>query len=439
MSFTPNALYYGDCLDWMRSWPAESVDLIYLDPPFNSNADYNMLYAAEGGGDAQFRAFADTWAWDEAAAGRFEDYASAVARPAHHTIVGFHRMLGGCGMLAYLTYMAERLEECHRLLKPTGSIYLHCDPTASHSLKLLMDSIFGVQCFRNEIVWCYPPKGRGPSKAFHRKHDTLLFYNKSADSSAGTFNRPYSPLDDKQRAKFYATDDDGRRYKPFKGGRTYLDEIKGRAAPSWWTDIGATAQSRTEFLGYPTQKPFKLLRRIVQTSSNPGDVVLDPFCGCGTAIAAARDLGRRWVGVDISSYAVDVMLTRLGDRTIPTYGIPADLRSAEKMAKADPFGFETWAVNRIHGFAANTKQVADGGVDGRGTLAMKPDDWESRLALAQVKGGKHNASALRDFCGVTQQQTAAVGCYITLHPVATPAAKGDSAALGRANSIGGCK
>ncbi len=383
-----------------------------------------------GGGDAQFRAFADTWSWDQAAAVRFEDFAAAVARPAHQAIVGFHKMLGTCGMLAYLTYMAERLEELHRLLKSTGAIYLHCDPTASHSLKLLMDSIFGVQSFRNEIIWCYPPKGRGPSKAFHRKHDTLLYYNKSADSNDGTFTRPYSPLDDKQRAKFYAVDNDGRHYKPFKGKRTYLDESKGRPVPSWWDDIAATAQSSTEYLGYPTQKPLKLLRRIVETSSNRGDIVLDPFCGCGSAIEAARSTGRQFIGIDISSHAIDVMLDRLRDRTISTYGIPADLQSAERMAKTDPFGFETWAVNRIHGFAANTKQVADGGVDGRGTLALKPDDWESRLALAQVKSGKHTASYLRDFCGVTQQHMAAVGVYITLRPVDTPASKSDSLALG---------
>ena len=438
MSFAPNSLYYGDCLDWMREWPAESVDLIYLDPPFNSDADYNMLYADEGGGDAQFRAFADTWAWDEAAAGRLDEYLSAVARPAHHAVNGLHRILGGCGMLAYLTYMAERLEECHRLLKPTGTIYLHCDPTASHYLKAVMDGIFNANHYLNEISWLRsPPKNdylQG-ARNWPRTRDVLLHYRRSAEHDL--FRQPLVPISAENAAKQYTRIEEGtgRRYQltsllaPGRGTRghpqyefmgvtrywrynidkmqeladigrivqtapgnvprykRYLDESKGVAVGDAWNDIPPVQGSSKEFLGYQTQKPLALLRRVIEASSNPGDIVLDPFCGCGTAVAAARELDRQWLGVDISSFAIDVMLERLGDRTIPTYGIPADLRSAERMARRDPFGFETWAVNRIRGFAPNTRQVGDRGIDGRGTLTTQPDDWDSRLAVVDIEVG----------------------------------------------------
>ena len=418
-----NALYYGDCLEWMRKWDSESVDLVYLDPPFNSNANYNMLYSTEIAGDAQYRAFVDTWVWDDAAADRYARFDGQVGNVAR-AIRGMRQILGESGMLAYLTYMAERLVECHRLLKPGGSLWLHCDPTASHPLKMLLDTICGAGRFRNEVIWCYPPKGRGPAAAFHRKHDVLLFYSKSPDAAAVTFHRPYTPLVEGARAKFSKTDSSGRRYKDFKGSRTYLDESQGRPVPSWWTDIALAGQSRTEYLGYETQKPVKLLRRIIEVSSNPGDLVLDPFCGCGTAVDAARSLGRRWIGIDISSFAVDVMLQRLKDQTIPVYGIPYDLHSARRMANDDPFGFESWAVGRLRGFVPNTKQVADGGIDGRARLAVQPDDWQSRLALAQVKGGKHHPiDGLRAFSSVVDQSKAALGCYITLDRFSTHSAR----------------
>ncbi len=420
---TDNALYYGDCLEWMSEWQSETVDLIYLDPPFNSKQNYNMLYSADIAGDAQYRAFADTWGWDDAAADRYVNYDGKVG-PVARAIRGLYRILGECGMLAYLTYMAERLEECHRLLKPAGSLWLHCDPTASHYLKVLLDAVYGAGRFRNEIIWCYPPKGQGPATAFHRKHDVLMYYNKSPNKADGVFRRPYTPLTDEARAKFSKTDADGRQYKDFKGRRTYLDESRGRPVPSWWTDIAPAGQSRREYLGYETQKPVKLLRRIIESCSKPDDLMLDPFCGCGTAVDAARGLGRRFIGIDISSFAVDVMLQRLGDRTIPVYGIPYDLYSARRMAAADPFGFESWAVTRLRGFVPNTRQVADGGVDGRARLAVQPDDWTSRLALAQVKGGtRRPIDGLRAFSSVVDGQGAALGCYITVEPFDTDSAR----------------
>ena len=480
-----NALYYGDCLDWMQRWDSETVDLVYLDPPFNSNADYNMLYAADGGGDAQFRAFTDTWTWDDAAADRTNDFLGAVGRPAHNAVVGLYRMLGECGMLAYLTYMAERLEECHRLLKPDGSIYLHCDPTASHYLKTLMDGVFGPAQFRNEIVWQRTSAHNDAMHQYPDTSDTLLFYAYPAASFARTV-LPHDP--EYVRDKYRYDDGDGRgRYQldnmtspkprpnmmydwrgwpfPAKGWRyqretmrklhddgrihyptkpdgspdhtkrprlkRYLSEQDGVVLGSVWTDIAPLNSQARERLGYPTQKPLKLLDRIIEASSKPGDLVLDPFCGCGTTVDAARSLDRQWIGIDISSLQIDIMLERLGDRTIPVYGIPYDLRSAQRFARDDPFGFETWAIDRLPGFAPNTKQVGDGGIDGRATLALQPDDWDSRLALAQVKGGKHSASMLRDFCGVTDKTNAAVGCYVTLTPVNTDAARTDAAGLGK--------
>ena len=480
-----NALYYGDCLEWMRRWDAETVDLIYPDPPFNSNADYNTLYAADGGGDAQFRAFTDTWTWDDAAADRLSAYLGALGRPAHPAVMGLYKMLGECGMLAYLTYMAERLEQCRRLLKPTGSIYYHCDPTASHYIKALMDAVFGHRSFRNEIVWKRTNTHNDARHQFPDTSDVLLFY---ANASAG-FARTIVPHDPEYvRSKYRFDDGDGRglyqldnmtspkprgnmmydwlgwphpkngwRYQletmqklhderriyyptTSDGGpdhskrprlKRYLAEQSGVVLGSVWTDIPPLNSRARERLGYPTQKPTKLLRRVVEASSNPGDLVLDPFCGCGTTIDAARSLDRRWAGIDISSFAVDVMLERLGDRTVAVYGIPHDLRSARRLARDDAFGFETWAINRLAGFVPNTKQVADGGIDGRATLAIKPDDWDSTLALAQVKSGKHSASMLRDFCGVTDKTKAAVGCYITLTPVNTDAARSDAAGMGK--------
>ncbi len=334
-------------------------------------------------------------------------------------------------MLAYLTYMAERLEECYRLLKPTGSIYLHCDTTASHYLKLLMDAIFAHQNFRSEIVW-KRSQGfkRKTARKFPQKNDILLFYAKSVDRIRfSTQYLPHKP----EYVKRFKKDADGRLYRddvnPTRGGRRtiYLDDTKGDIVDSVWVDVNPVNPNAKERLGYPTQKPVALLDRIIRASSKPGDLVLDPFCGCGTTIAASAAAGRRWIGIDVDSHAIEIMLQRLGDRTIPTYGIPADYRSAARMAVSDPFGFETWAIQRAPGFAPNIRQVGDGGIDGRATLSIKPDDWPTRLAIAQVKGGKRPpVDGLRAFCGVTRRRRAAVGCYITLDPISSPQARADA-------------
>ena len=455
----------------MQRWDDATVDLIYLDPPFNSNANYNVLYATDSAGGAQTRAFNDTWSWDAAAGERFAMYEAAAARPAHKAIVGLAGILGPSGMLAYLTYMAERLEHMHRLLKPSGSLYLHCDPTASHYLKVTLDAIFGAANFRNEIIWhrSKNPKGsQHKMSRFSQFTDTILYYSRS-HKAALNLDSVRVPLSDAEFARKYPCQDEHGRYadgpilcsdsmgarpnlvytyKGFTPGpagwrvkRETLEDIdakgnlawtksggvrrklrssdveRGRPVGSLWGDISPINSQAKERLGYPTQKPRVLLDRILKASSNPGDVVLDPFCGCGTTIDAARRLNRKWVGIDISAFAIDLIRDRrLQDRTISIYGIPADLMGARKLAAEKPFAFESWAVTRLPGFAPNMKQRGDGGVDGRATIAIPPDDADSRLALAQVKGGKFSVSYLRDFRHVIDREKAAVGCFTTLDP-----------------------
>ncbi len=487
-----DTLYYGDCLEWMEQWPDECVDLIYLDPPFNSNANYNILFsnAVDSGEKAQYRAFNDTWHWDAAAAERYAAFRDAVARPAHGAVVGLYRVLGESGMLAYITYMAERLEHMRRLLKPTGSIYLHCDPTASHYLKIVMDAIFGTGNFRGEISWKRATSSQKGSQHAPRRwgsnRDIILHFAKTR----GAQLKPFQELTEKERkSKFNKTDDRGRRYyddsahiwrnpnmgarpnlcyewrgfkNPHSSGwrlskarleeeyqkgniviredgklerRKYEEDYRGLPIGNNWDDINPVAGN--ERIGYPTQKPLVLLERIVKASSNEGDVVLDPFCGCGTAIEAAMRLNRSWAGIDISSFAIDLIRNvRLKEPAIPAKGMPFDMASARMLAREKPFDFESWAITRLPGFAPNTKKVGDRGIDGRATLAHTPDDSESRLALAQVKGGRFSLSALRDFIGVMNRDQAAVGCFITLEPVESREARAEAAKCGKASVLG---
>ena len=464
---TPGTLYYGDCLEWMDRWDDECVDLIYLDPPFNSKTNYNVLYAADSAGDAQMRAFEDTWQWDEAAGERMARFEGAIAHPLHGAVCGLYQVLGPSGMMAYLSYMAERLHACHRLLKQTGSLYLHCDPTASHYLKVLCDATFGPGRFLDEITWQRTSShndGAQGRKQFGRIRDVLLFYSRGEE---WTWNPVFTPYDQSYIDRFYRHVErgTGRRYRlgdltgpggAAKGNpqyevmgvtrhwrysrermrelmdagrivqtapgrvpayKRYLDEMPGKPLQDLWADIPPVSPAARERLGYPTQKPLALLERILSVSSNEGDVVLDPFCGCGTAIEAAYRLNRQWVGIDISPFAIDLIRNRrLKDLDVPAEGIPASLAAARMLAREKPFAFETWAVTRLPGFAPNQKQVGDGGIDGRGKLADQPEDINSRLALAQVKGGTFSASALRDFQHVLHRDRAALGCFLTLEP-----------------------
>ena len=416
--FRPNTLYYGDCLEVMKQWEAGCVDLIYLDPPFNSKADYNVIYGKDQKGmpldeRAQFFAFGDTWYWNDNADRRVREISAAIAHPAHRAIKGLAEMLPETGMLAYLVYMAERIAALHRVLKDTGSIYLHCDPTASHYLKTIMDCVFGAKNFRNEIVWCYPPTGKGPKYGFHRKHDVIFYYGKS---ESGVFNRPYTAMTEATKKAYSAVDKDGRRYSKAHGKVTYLDEIKGRPVPSWWPDCSSGSHmSNKEKTGYPTQKPLALLKRIVKASSNKNDIVLDPFCGCGTTAEAALKLGRRLVGIDISPYAITRIcrdrLKQVGD--VEARGLPINMDSARKMAKDDPFLFEQWAVTTLPGFEPNEKQTGDGGIDGRGLL-LHPPDGKSRLCVAQVKSGNFTPDSLRALLSKVTGGHASIGIFVTM-------------------------
>ena len=434
-----NSLHYGDCLEVMHPWPDASIDTCYLDPPFNSNAKYHQLYDTgddnRGTRDAQLQAFNDAWRWNATAAERVASLLDAPAHPAHPVIAAFATWPGEGGMLAYLSYMAERLVVLHRLLKPTGSIFLHCDATAAHHLKLLMDCIFGPENFRNEIVWCY----KGPSNTkrwFPRKHDTIFFYGKSPE------------------AKFYP---DGARvaYSRITGtGHTSLtrgsrtrEEVqaletayaeRGKLVEDYWTDIPAGGHiPKHERLGYPTQKPLALLERIIKASTVEGDIVLDPFCGCGTTVVAADNLNRKWLGIDISPHALDVILTnRFPERAIPTSGIPADFAAAAQLAKANPRHFEVWALNRAsQGLAPNDVQTGDGGIDGRGHTLTPPDEIDTKLVLAQVKvkgdwGGRFQLGHLRDFLWTLERENAALGVFITLTPVTSRSAHAELLRLG---------
>ncbi len=294
-----------------------------------------------------------------------------------------------------------------------------------------MDAIFGYGNFLNEIVWHYQA-GTKPRTAFGRKHDTVFSYKLRLN----TFNRQPKPVNDPKRYKH--VDKVGRRYDVNgQGNRYYLDQ--GQTCDDVWTYIQEkqfqqlNSQAK-ERLGYPTQKPLALLDRIIKASSSKGDLVLDPFCGCGTTIESAARLGRQWAGIDISSFAIgmiqDKRLRRLGI-ILSTQGIPYDLVSARKLSVESPFNFESWAIARIPGFSPNIKQVADGGIDGRATLATKPENFDSRRALAQTKGGRFNLSNFRDFCHVIEREKAALGCFITLDDVGSQAARTEAAGCGR--------
>ncbi|MEE8419111.1 MAG: site-specific DNA-methyltransferase [Dehalococcoidales bacterium] len=297
-------LYCGDNLEILRKHiPDDSVDLIYLDPPFCSNRDYRVAPEANGmPSGSGIKAFSDTWSWGEDALNTLEEIKSG-------GMSGLGRFLEGITALdgplaAYLVMMTPRLLEIKRVLKDTGSVYLHCNTAASHYLKLLMDMIFGPENFRNEIIWSYKGGGRS-RKHFARKHDTIFFYT---GSHHWTFNYQDVLVDRTNRT--YFTDKNGERYW-LKYGKKYYLKHDGKVPEDCWADIEPLHGPYKERLGYPTQKPLSLLERIIKASSNEGDIILDPFCGCGTTLAAARKLDRRWIGIDSNSDALRVTSDRL--------------------------------------------------------------------------------------------------------------------------------
>ncbi len=430
-----SSVYYGDCLKHLTQWirwnrglselPQALADLIYLDPPWNSKANYNILFG-QGRADAddcptaQETAFVDIWQWGQEAEKRtnlicgdvyHDDYCD---HPARKSIRGVREFIGETGMLAYLSYMAERIALLRMMLKETGSIYLHCDPTASHYLKMIMDDIFGKQNFRNEIVWCYTTPAN-TKRWFPRKHDIILFY---AKNKGNAFN-----LDSVRVPYARGSKLDG---KGWETGQTYsAEEVqKGKVVPDWWPDITPVQRLIKERTGYATQKPLALLKRIIQASTNEGDVVLDPFCGCGTTMVAAHQLKRKFVGIDLSLFVVQSVvrkwLEEVQIKNIRIAGIPEDLASARQLAVDDPFEFESFAIELCHpAFVANKEQRGDGGTDGRGFLLqpVKENGKWKREVLVQVKGGKNPPSIdkVKAFAlEIERSKTAIAGVFITV-------------------------
>jgi len=409
-----NTLYYGDNLDVLRRHVKdESVDLVYLDPPFNSNANYNLLYEEHGEkAAAQVQAFTDTWEWNTDARLAYEETVERGGRVAD-TMRAFRTMLGSSDMLAYLAMMAPRLMEMRRVLRPTGSLYLHCDPTASHYLKLLLDSIFGAKQFRNEVIWWYRKWSKGQKK-FLQNHDVLLFY---AASDANKFNVLRVPLSPSTLRRFggkrqdYADETHTRKV-------TTEEESAGGFRPDVWSINALPAQAR-ERLGYPTQKPLALLRLVIEASSDPGDIVLDPFCGCGTTIDAAQELGRRWIGIDVTHLSIGLIKHRLVDRygadiakTYKTVGEPTTVDDARVLAKEDPFQFQAWALGLVGArVAGSDKKGGDKGIDGR--LLFHQGDGETRQIVFSVKAGHLVPNYVRDLRGVIERESAELGVLIS--------------------------
>lgn len=460
-------LYIGDNLDILRRYiPPESIDLVYLDPPFKSDRQYNMLFTRRAGARAaaQARAFEDTWEWN-AAADHACQLMTQMPGKLGESIAALYRLLGEVPMMAYIAMMAPRLVELRKVLKPKGSIYLHCDSTASHYLKILMDAIFGPARFLNEIAW-RRTNARSTTGQWPRIHDTLLLY---AKNEAFTFHALRVPGDRAKLPHTLITAADGKKYqtyeltgpgltsggdsgKPWRGhnpsemGRHWgnshamMDSWDAEGLIHWpkeggfprrradkpfdadsrlvvvgdvWTDIDRLNQTAKERVGFPTQKPNALLRRLIEASSNPGDVVLDPFCGCGTAIVVAEQLKRQWIGIDITDVALDVIAHRLAEIGPVPYIVraiePRALPEAIALARKDRKEFETWALGLVGARPETPHRGADRGVDARFL------DTHGRPVVVSVKSGKVTASQVRDLRGVVDREGAVVGAFITLY------------------------
>ena len=470
-------LFYGDNLQILRAQIVdESVDLIYLDPPFNSKRDYNLLFKTPKGqeSDAQITAFEDTWHWADQARDEFREVEQCRNTEVAEMLRALRSFLGENDMMAYLTMMANRLLEMHRVLKPTGSLYLHCDPTASHYLKIVLDGVFGKENYLNEIIWLRSaPKGHAFTR-FPSSHDVIFYY---AKGDKPVWNTPRNEYDDDYIESHYSHIEEitGRRYqldnlinpnpnrpnltyeflgvtkvwrwtkermqKAFADGlviqpnpgsvprfKRYLDEMPGTAVTSVWNDIPPINSQATERLGYPTQKPLALLERIISASSNEGDVVLDPFCGCGTALDAAQKLKRNWIGIDITHLAVSLIEKRLKNRypelaakgAFTIEGVPQDFAGARDLAERDKHQFQLWACALVNVQPyRGGKKGADQGIDGMGFIEVAKSKTEK--VLLSVKGGEHiGASMIRDLKGTVEREKAAIGLFVTLTPPTKP-------------------
>lgn len=413
-----NLLYYGDNLDILRRYVKdETIDLIYLDPPFKSNQNYNVLFAEQNGSRsaAQIEAFKDTWQWDEGSARAYEEIVEAGGK-ASRAMQAFYTFLGESDMLAYLAMMAPRLVELKRVLKSTGSIYLHCDPTASHYLKMLMDAIFDPRNIQNEIIWAYRTGGVS-KKHFARKHDTILFYGKNEQPKFFPmkeriyYEKPFFTSEQDEKGRYFAD--------------VYIRDV--------WDDVKPVINVSAERLEYPTQKPEVLLKRIIEASSNEGDMVLDPFCGCGAAIAVAHRLKRRWIGIDITHLAITLIRHRLADAWAhgqmpgwkPQYeviGEPKDLSGAKELAKTKPYQFQWWALGLVGARPVEQKKGADKGIDGRLYFHDEPDSKKTKTKqiILSVKAGHTGVSHIRDLRGVIEREKAQIGILISMEKPTKP-------------------
>ncbi|MCE5255016.1 MAG: restriction endonuclease [Actinomycetia bacterium] len=491
-----NLLYYGDNLDVLRRHiKDESIDLVYLDPPFNSNATYNVLFAEQNGtrAAAQIKAFEDTWRWDQQAAREYEETVEHGGQVAK-ALIAFRTLLGESNMMAYLAMMAPRLVELRRVLRPTGSIYLHCDPTASHYLKVLMDAVFGPDNFGSEIIWKRQSAHSDARYQFPDVSDSILFFARSRRRS---FRPQFTRHDPDYVAKFYRFDDnDGRGpYRlgdiaspnprplmmydwlgfpcPAKGWRyqketmqrlhdegriyyprrpdgsldtsrrpalkRYLTEQRGSIVTNIWTDIPPLHSAAAERLGYPTQKPVALLERIIQASSNPGDTVLDPFCGCGTTIIAAEKLKRSWIGIDITHLAITLIKNRIydsfGEEAMPrVIGEPVSVPDAQELAASDPYQFQWWALGLVGARPVEQKKGADQGIDGR-LYFHDEAKGKTKQVILSVKAGHTSVAHVRDLRGVLEREQAEIGVLICMEEPTGPMKK-ETASAGFYHSPG---
>ena len=474
-----NTLYFGDNLDILRNQIAdESIDLIYLDPPFNSKRDYNLLFKTPKGmeSDAQITAFEDSWHWGEQAENEFREIQKQPNTDVAEMMQALRSFLGQNDMMAYLTMMANRLLELHRVLKDTGSLYLHCDPTASHYLKIVLDGVFGKTNYRTEISW-KRSSAHNDAKQGRQQYgnirDIIFFYTKS---NKWNWNWLYTIYDEKYINDFYKhiETETGRRYQLdnltgpggagngnpsyevmgvtrywrytqdkmnalIKEGRIvqtslgsvprykrYLDEMNGVALQNDWSDI-QPAQGN-ESIGYPTQKPLALLERIIAASSNEGDVVLDPFCGCGTAVDAAQNLKRNWIGIDITHLSINLIEERMKKRypalnekgAFETLGVPKDFAAASNLALRDKYQFQYWALSLVKAQPfKGGKKGADGGVDGFIFPEVAPGKTEK--IIVSVKGGENvGLTMLKDLITTVAHNKAAIGLFVTLTPPTKP-------------------
>ncbi len=478
-----NTLYYGDNLDILRHrdyFPNESVDLIYLDPPFNSSRSYNVLFKDESGleSEAQITAFDDTWHWGHNAEATYHDLITDAPAGVAAAVGALRTIVGTNQMMAYLVMMTARLVELHRVLKPTGSLYLHCDPTASHYLKVILDTIFGAENFVNEITWkrtsAHSDVHQG---ALHlgRVHDVIFFYAKPEhkrnpvyqEYTSDYISERFTHIDEKTGRRYKTSDmtgpggaakgnpqyevlgvtrywrysretmqrflDEGRIHQASPGAvprlKQFLDEMRGVPLQDVWDDISPVNSQAQERLGYPTQKPEALLERIIEASSNPGDVVLDPFCGCGTAIAAAQNLGRRWIGIDITHLSISLMKYRLeamfGLKPKTDYAVigePTTSAGAKQLAADNRHQFEWWALSLVRAKPSGGqegsrkgKKGSDRGIDGVINFVDGKNRAPARV-LVQVKSGHVKSGDVRDLVGTMERENAAIGVFITLEP-----------------------